>query len=298
MGQLPASSRRSHPRREARHVRDLDVAGGEVTEALVREVVVADRREDLARNRTPDPETGETRRDVTDEGVLIFLVPPDPCEVSAPGGGPGHETEPVVGEPRDGEIRFDPASTVQHLRVHDAADAHVTSFRAQPLQQARAPPRPDFAKSSRRQRGSFSDGNGLGTIAFDHCSPAPPLGRRLLHVVLVRPEPFALHRLLAELARSSQRPYVGHPMAARLFSSPVPERMLRVDLSLRQRTPLRYGRPSVDTIFERSIEGSPRRSLVGPPTDAPRRRSRRAREARRHLEPAHVGLAEDEVVVG
>ena len=149
-----------HARREARHVADLDVATAHVRERGPRQVVVGHRHQDVARRWPPDPQAGQARRDVADERVLAFLVPPDPREVAAAGAGPGDEPEPIVGEARHRQVGLDPAAAVQHLRVHDPADPHVHVVRAQPLEQAAGRPgrQPRTSRSSSRRTARPSPG--------------------------------------------------------------------------------------------------------------------------------------------
>ena len=72
--------------------------------------------------------------------LALVEVLPDPAEVVVAERRPGHDQEPVLGQPGDGEVALDPAPPVEHLGVDDRADRPVDVVGAQPLEEAPSHP--------------------------------------------------------------------------------------------------------------------------------------------------------------
>ena len=210
-------------------------------------------------------------------------------------------------------IGFDPASAVQHLRVDDAADAHVDVVRAQALQEAQRPRTRDLELREAglvEQRGPFPGGERARPRSRSTNARRPShAGRRPSCAgSSFEPEPVGSlpPGLLADSASSdSRREYAGGILSGRRRRSPRPGTGCRSGLR-RSRTPSRArsrgsgtggrsgGRPS-STSPSRARR---RRSTPRSSGRSRRRRSSVCAEPRRHEQAADLGLAEDEVVVG
>ena len=152
-----------------------------MAEAVVRQVVVADRLEDLARGGTQIPR--QARPDVTSR---TRACSPSWCRrIHARSRLP--EAVPVTRRNRSSPSRATVRSDSIRLGrsasacTHDAADPHVHVVRAEALQEAEGAgtETSNFAKlvssnSAARSRTARCS----ATIAVDHCSPAQPRGRR------------------------------------------------------------------------------------------------------------------------
>ena len=71
-----------------------------------------------------------------DRAVVREMLP-EPRRVVVAERRPGHEQERVVGEPRHGEVRLDPAAPVEQLGVDDRADGPVDVVGAHPAEEGR-----------------------------------------------------------------------------------------------------------------------------------------------------------------
>ena len=73
-----------------------------------------------------------------------------PPEVMVAEGGPGDDEESILLEPGHREVALDPATTVEHLRVGDAAGGTVHLVVAEALQEAERPGSADLDLGKRR----------------------------------------------------------------------------------------------------------------------------------------------------
>src|SRR5205823_9391924 len=97
----------------------------------------------------------------------------DPCQVVLPERGARDDPEPILGEPRDGEVAFDPAPPVQHLRVRDRADVAPNAVVAEVLEECSAAFAGDL---DLRERRLIENGGCLATRAVlpaDRRRPQP-----------------------------------------------------------------------------------------------------------------------------
>ena len=224
--QLPAElADVGHAQREARDVADRQLAGVHVGEVERRR---RQRLEDLARPRSPESEACVRRGDVLDRDVARRVLA-DPREIVLAEGRPGHDPEPIVGEPGDGEVALDSAARVQHRGVGDGAHVARDPVCAQPLEERSSALAGDLDLRERRlveERRRLAAGDVLGADR-GRPEPARPAARpqRLVSAGGVRLEPVRAlpARLLAEgrtqpgeaavRRRDAQRP-AGRPLVA------------------------------------------------------------------------------------
>ena len=112
------------PRREHVEAVDRDVLPGAEREALVRDVVARDRREDVARARAPEPDRAPRRREVLDPRVADEVVG-EPFLVRHAVRAARDDAEPVVVHLHDRQVGLEAAARRQHRRVDHAPGRHV-----------------------------------------------------------------------------------------------------------------------------------------------------------------------------
>ena len=133
--QLPAEiADVGDPRREHLQRPDLDRAAAREREALVRDVVAGDAREDVARARAPQPERAPRARLVADlRRAVLGEVVLEPLQVGHPVRAAGDDAEHVVGQAHDRQVGLEAAARGQDRRVDDAPDRHVHLAHRDPL---------------------------------------------------------------------------------------------------------------------------------------------------------------------
>ena len=303
-----------HPQRPHGHVADGDLAQRHVGEVVVAEALGRQGLEDVARPRPPDAEAGRLGGHVANlHRAVVGHVPADPLTVVVAEGGAGDDREALLGQPRDGEVALDPAARVEHLRVGDAPALAGHAVVAQALQQRCG------ARAGDLQLGEgalVEQGGALaarGVLGLDRGRPVPagPASRAQLLVarggvrlVPVHPLPA---RLLAEHGPVLGVPAVrgGQPQGAAGGSLVVGIADVVVGLvGLRHagkrvagRAVLRAEAPDVHVPqVERGLAlGDPLGHHLPDPTGSGQAVGA---EPGGHVEPADLGLAEAELVVG
>ena len=226
---------------------------------------------------------------------------------------PGDEQEALRGEPRDRQVRLDPAAPVEQLRVDDRADRSIDGIRAHPVEERDGTRAGDLELRERRlveQTGGRSRGERLGA---DRGRPvvARPAARaerlvpgRGVRLEPVRPLPAGLlaERRTERLEGLVRRRGAERPPGLALLVGVVDVVVGRVVLDrARERVALRPIRgpeppdvhlPEVELGFALDDPGRHLASDPARPGDAV------GREPRGDEEPADLRFTEDELVVG
>src|SRR5436190_2248565 len=139
------------------HVPDGDLVQRHVRELLVAEVCWGKRLQHIACPRPPDPEAGPLRGRVVDlDAAVAGNVAADPFAIVVAEGRAGDDREAIAGEARDGEVTFDPAAAVEHLRVGDLLRLAGYPVVTQTLEELGCPGSLDFHL---RERALVEDGH-------------------------------------------------------------------------------------------------------------------------------------------
>src|SRR3989442_12791669 len=116
---------------------DTDAASLHEREAAFRDVVIGQATQDHAGLRSPHPDDAQVLRRLADlDGpVLLALLQAQPPEVAVHVPGAGDQPEPLLTEPRDGDVPGDPAAPVEQLGVDHAANRPVDAIPGDTLEQ-------------------------------------------------------------------------------------------------------------------------------------------------------------------
>ena len=126
--------------------------GAHVGLRVVGEVVVAARADEVARQRAPDAQAAQRRRQVgEDDRAVVGQVAAHPRDVVAPDGAAGDDPEAVLAEARDRQVAHDPAARREHRRVDDDARRLVDVVGRQALQEGQRPGSLDLDLGERRE---------------------------------------------------------------------------------------------------------------------------------------------------
>ncbi len=300
-----------HPQRQHRHV-----AHGQLPRRHEREVQRIGRQpgHDVAGARPPQGEAGVLSGHVGDpgRGAGAGGLLAQPAEVVRAERGAGDDQELLLTAPGDGEVALDAAAPVERLRVGDGADLAGDPVVADPLQQLGGVRAGDLDLGERalvEQPGGRAGGPVLGADRGRPEPPGPsarPLARSIPFVGRVVVDPLPA-RLLPEDGAVSGVPAVGGRQAQRPPRRPfvagvadVVVRLIVLDRPLervRRRTVLaaEAAHVHVPDVHARLAVHDP---LGHDPADAARARDAVGAEPGRHVEPAHLGLAQAELVVG
>src|SRR5439155_14006098 len=95
-------------------------------EAFMRDVRARDRREDVARTRSPEPERAPRGRDVVQcSGAVRREVVLEPLAVAWPVEAARDDAEEVVAKPHDRQVGLEAAVLVEERGVDDTVDGDV-----------------------------------------------------------------------------------------------------------------------------------------------------------------------------
>ena len=124
---------------------DRDPLRRQVGESVIRKIGVGERLHDVSRPRAPQPQAGAGAAHVIQRDRTVHrVVLAHPGQVMVAEGGPGDDEESILLEPGHREVALDPATTVEHLRVGDAAGGTVHLVVAEALQEGEGPGSADF----------------------------------------------------------------------------------------------------------------------------------------------------------
>ena len=132
--ELPAElARERHAERPRASARHVDLPRGEERPGVVRQVLVGEPGEQLARRRARHVQRRPSARDVGDRGVGRQPGTEQHLRVALCERRREHQ-EPIVAEPGHGRVHLDAPAGVAEQGVDDATDGHVQLRRRQPLQ--------------------------------------------------------------------------------------------------------------------------------------------------------------------
>src|SRR2546428_4434184 len=116
---------------------DTDAASLHEGEAAFRDVVIGEATQDHADLRSPHPDDAQVLRRLADlDGpALLALLQAQPPEVAVHVPGAGDQPDPLLTEPRDGDVPGDPAAPVEQLGVDHAANRPADAIPGDTLEQ-------------------------------------------------------------------------------------------------------------------------------------------------------------------
>jgi hypothetical protein len=157
-----------------------------------RQVVVAGRADEVARERAPDAEAAQRRAEVGErDRSVLGQVRAHPRDVVAADRAAGDDPEAIVGQARDRQVAHDPGARREHRRVDDDPDRLIDVVGGEVLQEAQCAGAADLDLG---ERGEVEDARALaaGAVLGLHDRRPEARGPRVVRHDLVAGEQLAV----------------------------------------------------------------------------------------------------------